>query len=195
MTTDPHLILASTSAYRRELLARLGLPFEVAAPDVDESALPGEHPRDLALRLALAKARAVGAGRPDALVIGSDQVAAHERQTWGKPLERARALAQLREMSGRTIIFHTALCLLDTRSGAHALDCVPTEVGFRDLSAAEIERYVDREQPFHCAGSAKVESLGISLLRHVRGDDPTALIGLPLIALCGMLRAAGVAVP
>ncbi len=191
----PRLVLASTSAYRRELLTRLHLPFEIASPDTDESALPGESPAATAERLSIAKARAVAHRFPDTLIIGSDQVASLESQRFGKPLTRERAIEQLRAMRGRTVTFHTGLCLLDSKSGRYQVCGVPTEVAFRQLSDAEIERYLDKEQPYHCAGSAKSEGLGICLLSSMRGDDPNALIGLPLIALCGMLRNEGVALP
>ena len=191
----PKLILASTSAYRRELLARLQIPFEIATPDVDESALAGESPVATAERLAEAKARAVGACFPNALIIGSDQVAYNADGRFGKPGTRDRAAAQLRAMSGSSIIFHTGLCLLNTATGNVQLRGIPVEVGFRTLNEAEIQRYLDREDALNCAGSAKSEGLGIALMRHLRSDDPNALIGLPLIALCDMLRAEGVAVP
>lgn len=189
------LVLASTSVYRRELLQHLQLPFDTAGPEVDETALPDELPADTANRLAVAKARAVAQIFPDALIIASDQVAYLGKRVFGKPLVRECAIEQLRTMRGQTITFHTALCLLDSASGRVQTCGVPTEVRFRPLSDAEIERYVDREQPFNCAGSAKAEALGISLLEYIRGDDPNALIGLPLIALCGMLRAAGIELP
>jgi septum formation protein len=189
------LVLASTSTYRRELLQRLQLSFEVAAPDVDESALPGEAPAATALRLAEAKARAVARAFPDALIIGSDQVAAVGDECFGKPGTRANARAQLRAMSGREIVFHTGLCLLDSANGAVQTGCVDIHVGFRPLTDAEIESYLDKEDALNCAGSAKSEGLGISLLSYLRGDDPNALIGLPLIALCDMLRKAGLALP
>ncbi|MDQ8021679.1 MAG: Maf family nucleotide pyrophosphatase [Moraxellaceae bacterium] len=191
----PPLVLGSTSVYRRALLERLGLDFAIDRPETDETALPGEAPRATAERLALAKARAVASRHPDSLIIGSDQVAALGEQHFGKPGTVERAVAQLRQMSGRTVVFHTALCLLDSRDGSHQLETVPTEVRFRELDDAEIHRYVAREMPLDCAGSAKSEGLGISLLEHMRGDDPNALIGLPLIALCRMLRRAGVQVP
>ena len=194
-STQRRLVLASTSPYRRELLQRLQLPFEVAAPEVDEAALSGEQPAATALRLAEAKARAVASRFPDALVIGSDQVAAQGDQRYGKPGTRANAVAQLRAMRGREIVFHTGLCLLDAAAGSTNLRCVDIHVGFRDLSDAEIEAYLDKEDALNCAGSAKSEGLGISLLSNLRGDDPNALVGLPLIALCDMLRASGVALP
>lgn len=189
------LVLASTSQYRRELLQRLQIPFEVASPHIDESALAGESPVQTAERLAEAKARAVGGDHAGALIIGSDQVAYLGDRCFGKPLVRERAIEQLRAMRGQTVIFHTAVCLYNTRNGNAPVLAVPTEVRFRDLSDAEIERYVDRERPFHCAGSAKSEGLGIALLEYLRGDDPNALIGLPLIALCALLRAEGYELP
>lgn len=189
------LVLASTSPYRRELLGRLRIPFETAAPLTDESALAGEAPEATALRLAEAKARAVANDFPDALIIGSDQVAAQGSQRYGKPGNRANAVAQLRAMRGREIVFHTGLCLLDAASGMLQARCIDIHVGFRELGDAEIEAYLDKEDALNCAGSAKSEGLGISLLTYLRGDDPNALIGLPLIALCDMLRKAGLALP
>jgi len=189
------VVLASTSPYRRELLARLQIPFETAAPEADESALPGEAPASTALRLAEAKARAVAGRYPDALIIGSDQVAAHGNERFGKPVRRDNAVAQLRQMRGKEVVFHTGLCLLDSASNRVQLSCIDTHVGFRDLSDAEIASYLDREDALNCAGSAKSEGLGISLLSYLRGDDPNALVGLPLIALCGMLRAEGLHLP
>ena len=186
------LVLASTPPYRQELLSRLGLPFTVANPRTDETPLPGEAPEALALRLAEAKARAVAADYPDALIIGSDQVAIAGDRIYGKPGDHERAVAQLRALSGQTVNFYTALCLFDSASGATQLRGVPTLVTFRTLSDDEIERYLRREQPYNCAGAAKSEGLGIALLQSLRGDDPNALIGLPLIALCDMLRQAGV---
>ena len=189
------VVLASTSPYRRELLARLQIPFETAAPETDESALPGEAPASTALRLAEAKARAVAGRYPDALIIGSDQVAAHGNERFGKPGRRENAIAQLHLMRGKEVVFHTGLCLLDSASNRVQLSCVDTHVGFRDLSDAEIASYLDKEDALNCAGSAKSEGLGISLLSYLRGDDPNALVGLPLIALCGMLRAEGLHLP
>lgn len=189
------LVLASTSAYRRELLQRFGLPFEVARPDIDESPLPGEHPRSTAERLAIEKARAVAGNFADALIIGSDQVAAMGDIRFGKPGTVERAVAQLKQMSGQTVIFHTALALLNTQTGAAQIDVVPTKVRFRTLSDDEIVRYVEKERPLDCAGSAKSEGLGITLLDALSGDDPNALVGLPLIALARMLRHEGVALP
>ena len=189
------LVLASTSAYRRELLKRFGLPFEIARPDIDESPLPGEPPRTTAERLAIGKARAVAGQFDNALIIGSDQVASMGDQRFGKPGTVERAVAQLRAMSGRTVIFDTALAVLNTRSGHFQLETVPTEVRFRPLSDDEIVRYVDRERPLDCAGSAKSEGLGITLLDALSGNDPNALVGLPLIALARMLRNEGLALP
>lgn len=189
------LVLASTSAYRRELLQRFDLPFEVARPDIDESPLPGEHPKSTAERLAIEKARAVAGNFADALIIGSDQVAAMGDIRFGKPGTVERAVAQLKQMSGQTVIFHTALALLNTTTGEAQIDVVPTEVRFRTLSDDEIVRYVEKERPLDCAGSAKSEGLGITLLDALSGDDPNALVGLPLIALARMLRHEGVALP
>ncbi|HRH71518.1 nucleoside triphosphate pyrophosphatase [Zoogloea sp.] len=189
------LVLASTSAYRRELLTRFGLPFEIARPDIDESPLPGEAPRATAERLAIEKAKAVATQFSDALIIGSDQVASLGSQRFGKPGTVVRAVAQLRSMSGQTVIFDTALAVLNTRSGHIQADVVPTEVRFRALSDDEIVRYVEREQPLDCAGSAKSEGLGITLLDALSGDDPNALVGLPLIALARMLRNEGLTLP
>ena len=191
----PRIVLASTSTYRRELLTRLQVPFEIASPETDESALPGEAPAATAERLSLAKARAVASSFPDALIIGSDQVAFLEDRRFGKPLTRDRAIEQLRFMRGHTVTFHTGICLLNSATGQSQIRGVSTEVAFRPLSDAEIERYLDKEHPYHCAGSAKSEGLGIALLSSMRGDDPNALIGLPLIVLCEMLRAEGVALP
>ncbi|MGL4407669.1 nucleoside triphosphate pyrophosphatase [Zoogloea sp.] len=189
------IVLASTSVYRRELLQRFGLPFETARPDIDESPLPDESPRATAERLAIEKARAVADQFPDALIIGSDQVAYMDEMRFGKPGTVERAVAQLSAMSGRSVIFHTALALLNTRTGQYQLEGVPTEVRFRTLSQEEIVRYVDKERPLDCAGSAKSEGLGITLLDALAGEDPNALVGLPLIALARMLRHEGVALP
>ena len=192
----PALVLASASAYRRELLLRLGLVFTQIAPAVDESALPNEFPTQTALRLAEAKARAVAnqAG-PNVLVIGSDQVAELDGQPIGKPLTHRNAVHQLRLLSGKTANFHTALVLLNAGNGRMQAEVVSTAVRFRPLSAARIERYLQREQPYDCAGSAKVEGLGIALLESVETTDSTALIGLPLIALVSMLQSEGMEVP
>jgi septum formation protein len=187
----PRLILASTSRYRQELLARLRLPFTVEAPDVDESRQAGETPAALAQRLALAKARAVAERHPDALVIGSDQVADLDGEPIGKPGTHQRSLAQLRSLSGRSVTFHTAVAVLRLTIGYEAQALVPVVVRVRRLDEAEIARYLDAEQPYDCAGSAKSETLGIALLDAIESDDPTALIGLPLIRTCAMLRAGG----
>ncbi|MEO5796579.1 MAG: Maf family nucleotide pyrophosphatase [Rhodoferax sp.] len=186
------LVLGSTSRYRRELLERLRIPFEVAAPDVDETPLPGELPQDLALRLSLAKARAVATRFPQAIVIGSDQVADLHGEPLGKPGNHANAVAQLRRMRGHTVVFQTALSVVCLETGFAQSALAPVQVLFRDLSDAEIEAYLRAEQPYDCAGSAKSEGLGISLLDSIYSDDPTALIGLPLIRTCQLLRAAGV---
>ncbi len=188
------LVLASTSRYRRELLERLRLPFDVARPEADETPLPGEAPAALAARLAHAKAAAVAALAPGAWVIGSDQVAELDGAPLGKPGGREAAIAQLASMSGRTIAFHTAVCLLRAGDAPHAAEDV-TRVRFRRLERAEIERYVDAEQPFDCAGSFKSEGLGIALFDAIESSDPTALVGLPLIATARLLRQAGFALP
>ena len=186
------LILASTSRYRRELLNRLHLPFDLQPPEVDETALPGETPRELAERLALEKARAVAARFPEAVVIGSDQVADLAGEALGKPGDHARATAQLRKMRGQTLIFQTAVAVVCQATGFVERDLAPVRVVFRDLSDAAIEQYLRAEQPYDCAGSAKSEGLGIALLSAIDSDDPTALVGLPLIRTCRMLRSAGV---
>jgi septum formation protein len=186
------VVLGSTSRYRRELLERLRLPFTVAAPNVDETPWPGETPKDLALRLALAKARVVAAAHPDAVVIGSDQVADLAGQPLGKPGEHARAVSQLRQMRGQTVIFQTALAVVCLATGFEQVDLAAVRVVFRDLSDDEIEAYLLAEKPYDCAGSAKSEGLGITLLESIDNDDPTALIGLPLIRTSRLLRLAGV---
>ena len=185
------LVLASTSAYRRELLARLRLPFEVAAPHVDETPRAGELPAQTALRLAQEKARAVAARFAQALVIGSDQVAELEGERLDKPGGHERARAQLQLLSGRAAVFHTAVALLNSGTGRMQVRVVATRVRFRQLGAAQIESYLLAEQPYDCAGAAKSEGLGIALIEAIQGDDPTALIGLPLIALTDMLTAEG----
>ncbi|MCW5649672.1 MAG: septum formation inhibitor Maf [Ramlibacter sp.] len=194
MNQDPPrpLILGSTSRYRHELLSRLRIPFETAAPEVDETPLPGEAPPTLARRLALAKARAVAAKFPHAVVIGSDQVADLSGEPLGKPGNHERATAQLRRMRGHTVIFQTAVAVVCQDSGFEELALAPVEVRFRDLSDAEIEAYLQAEQPYDCAGSAKSEGLGIALLEAIVSDDPTTLVGLPLIRTSRMIRAAGV---
>jgi len=194
-STPLRLILASSSAYRKELLSRLRLPFEVAIPDLDESPLPGEPPGATALRLAQAKAQAVLERFPGSLVIGSDQVATLDGAQIGKPGNHDKALRQLQTMRGREVIFHTALCLLDGRQAVAAaqVEDIQTIVTVRDLPDAELDAYLRIEQPYDCAGSARNEGLGIAILESINTTDPTALTGLPLIALTGMLRRAGVA--
>jgi septum formation protein len=191
MSDSRRLILASTSVYRRQLLARLGIPFESAAPQVDEAALENEAPGETAFRLAKAKARAVSPAHPDALIVGSDQVASCEGRRLDKPGSHANAVAQLTWLSGRSADFDTAVCLLDARAGRVAARVVTCRVTFRPLSAARIEAYLRREQPYDCAGSAKAEGLGIALIASIETQDPTALIGLPLIALTGLLEEFG----
>jgi septum formation protein len=189
-----NLVLASTSVYRRELLGRLGLPFVTAAPDIDESPRNGESPRQLVLRLAEAKARAVAPQHPDALIIGSDQVAAVAGRILGKPGGHEQAAAQLRFASGKRLDFLTGLCLLNASSGAAQVEVVPVTVVFRPLDERQIENYLRRDKPYHCAGSFKSESLGVALCERIDCDDPNALIGLPLIRLIHMLDNEGVAV-
>jgi septum formation protein len=191
MTQEPRLILASTSRYRLELLERLRLPFEAHSPDTDETPLPGEAPAALAERLALAKARALVHRFPDAVIIGADQVADVDGTAIGKPGDHQRAVEQLRAMSGRTIVFQTALAVVRAATGFAQVQRAPVSVRFRTLSDAEIEFYLRTEQPYDCAGSAKCETLGIALLDAIDSDDPTALIGLPLIRTAALLRAAG----
>ena len=183
-----NLILASTSPFRRELLARLGLSFDVANPQTDETALPGETPEEIAMRLSEAKARAVVETHPDALIIGSDQVATVDGKIYGKPGTHERAVEQLRALSGKTVNFFTGLCLLNARTGEEQVRGVPTLVTFRQLSDQEIENYLSREPAYNCAGSAKSEGLGIAIIAKMEGEDPNALIGLPLIALCDFLN-------
>ncbi len=188
---QPPLVLGSTSPYRRALLARLRLQFSVSAPQVDETPQPGELPAALAARLALAKAREVAARHPQAVVIGADQVADLDGTPLGKPGSHAGAVAQLRAMRGRSVLFHSAVAVLRPATGFEALQVAPVVVRLRPLDDAEIERYLALEQPFDCAGSAKCEALGITLLERIDSDDPTALEGLPLIRTCALLRAAG----
>jgi len=187
--THPTLVLASTSPYRRDLLQRLGLPFLVAAPEVDEARQPHEPPEALVTRLAEAKARAVAAEYPQALIIGSDQVACVEEEILGKPGNREMALAQLTQAVNKAVTFHTGLCLLNSATGRAQVCQEPFRVKFRALTQAQIAAYVDREQPFNCAGSFKSEGLGIALFERLEGDDPSALVGLPLIRLVAMLAA------
>jgi septum formation protein len=192
MSDVPALILASTSRYRYELLSRLRLPFDVRSPEVDERPFAGELPAALAQRLALAKARAVAARHAQAVVIGSDQVADLEGTSIGKPGTHDRAVAQLRAMSGRSVVFQTAVAVVCHASGFTGEALVPVRVRFRPLTDADIERYLRAEQPYDCAGSAKSETLGIALLEAIESDDPTALVGLPLIKTCALLRQAGI---
>jgi septum formation protein len=194
-TTRPHqrqLILGSTSIYRAELLGRLRLPFLCERPEVDESPFPGEAPSAIARRLALAKAHNVAQRFPDAVVIGSDQVADLAGMPLGKPGTHERAVAQLQRMRGHTVVFHTAVAVVCVSSGFEEVDLAPVSVLFRDLDDADIQHYLQTEQPYDCAGSAKSEGLGIALLERIDSDDPTSLVGLPLIRTCRMLRAAGV---
>jgi septum formation protein len=185
------LVLASTSRYRRALLERLGVPFEVMPPDVDETPLPGEAPAAMALRLAEAKARSVAARLPHALVIGSDQVANLNGRPIGKPGDHPRAFAQLQALSGRSVVFHTGVAVCDAASGRCRSVLVDVTSTFRVLSDPEIEAYLQRERPYECAGAVKSEALGIALFTRIASDDPTALIGLPLIAVVDLLRAEG----
>ncbi len=193
MNSQP-LVLASTSIYRSQLLSTLQIPFQTAAPDVDEAPLPGESAEQTSWRLAQVKAEVVARRFPDALIIGSDQVALLEGKQIGKPLNHDNAVIQLRSMRGKTVTFYTALSLLNAASGEMQTDVAVTKVTFRDLSDDAIERYLRKEQPYHCAGSAKSEGLGIALISGIQGDDPNALIGLPLILLVGMLEKQGVTV-
>lgn len=195
MNASPTLVLASGSRYRRELLGRLGLPFTCDSPDIDESARPGEAPPDLALRLAREKALAVIPRHPGTLVIGSDQVADCDGVRLGKPGTTERAIAQLHAASGRRVTFWTGLALANAGTGRIHATLVRCDVDFRNLTDDEIRRYVDLEQPLDCAGSFKSEGLGVVLFRRLVTDDPTSLVGLPLIALCDMLRAEGVTLP
>lgn len=192
--TQRQLLLGSTSPYRRDLLARLRIPFEVAAPEVDETAYPNETPKQLACRLAMAKARAVAARFPSHVVIGSDQVADLDGLALGKPGDHARAVLQLQQMRGQTVVFQTAVAVVCRESGFAQMDLAQVQVKFRDLSDAQIEAYLLAEMPYDCAGSAKSEGLGIALLERIDNDDPSALVGLPLIRTCRMLEAAGVRV-
>ena len=182
------LILGSSSIYRRDLLQRLALPFTSVSPDIDETPLDGEATIATALRLAAAKARTLASQYPHALIIASDQVADLDGALLGKPGNHDNAVRQLQAMRGKRVVFHTALCLLDAASGRQQLESVPTTVYFREITDAEIEHYLRQEQPYDCTGSAKIESLGVALVRKIESDDPTALIGLPLIALVSMLR-------
>lgn len=190
--THPQLILASSSVYRHELLQRLQIPFDTIAPHVDETPLAGEAPEETALRLAQVKARKIGAEHGEALIIGCDQVATLDGEQLGKPLIHENAVKQLRKMRGRRVTFHSALCLYNARTENMQAQVVPYEVEFRQLSDDQIENYLNKEQPYHCAGSAKSEGLGIALIAGMYGSDPNALIGLPLIALINLLQNEGV---
>ena len=191
----PPIVLASSSSYRRELLTRLQLPFTCHSPDIDESPLTHEAPHALVQRLALNKARALAEHYPQHIIIGSDQVAVLDEQIIGKPLHAAGATQQLSAASGRSVVFLTGLAVLDTRTNIEQVDLVPFTVHFRSLSAAQIQRYIELEQPFDCAGSFKSEGLGVSLFQSTEGSDATSLVGLPLIRLCDMLNACEIAVP
>jgi septum formation protein len=194
MAQTRRLVLASTSPYRRSLLDRLGLAFETASPRFEESELPGESPATTALRLSVGKAQSLARNFPDALIIGADQVASSEGARLGKPMDHANAVRQLKALSGKAARFDTAVSLLDSREGELQSRVVACEVEFRKLDERRIEAYLRREQPYDCAGSAKAEGLGIALIERIATDDPTSLIGLPLIALTGMLERAGLPV-
>ncbi len=189
------IVLGSTSVYRRAILEKLHLPFQTAAPNIDETRLADESAEDMVKRLSLQKAQAIVASHSEALIIGSDQCAVLDEQILGKPGDHENAVAQLTASSNRTVHFLTGLCLYDARNGDYQLDCIPYEVAFRALTADEIEAYLRQEQPYNCAGSFKSEGFGISLFKHMRGDDPNALIGLPLIRLAEMLRQHGFSIP
>jgi len=191
---NKNLILASSSPFRRELLTHLQIPFSWLSPDVDETPLPNELPQETALRLAQVKARKIGESHTDALIIGCDQVATIDNQQLGKPLTHDNATRQLRLMRGREVTFHSALCLYNPATQNMQAQVVPYIVQFRNLTDAQIENYLTKEQPYHCAGSAKSEGLGIAIIEKMTGDDPNALIGLPLIALVSMLQNEGLAV-
>ena len=189
------LVLASTSPFRREILEKLGLPFHTAAPDIDETRLNGESPESLVTRLAEGKARAVAEDWPDALIIGSDQVACVDGRILGKPGNRQNAIRQLSQAAGKTVTFHTGLCLFNSASQRMQVSCEPFRVHFRQLNEQQIARYLDHEQPFNCAGSFKSEGMGITLFKKLEGDDTNTLIGLPLIRLVEMLGKEGVELP
>ena len=192
---NPRLILGSTSPFRCDLLKKLGIPFTTAAPDIDEQSLQNELPAELVSRLALAKAVAVATHHPNALIIGSDQVASIDQQILGKPGNRENAIGQLLAASGKRVTFYTGLCLLNSANGHKQVTCETFHVHFRNLTHTQIERYVDQEAPYNCAGSFKSEGLGISLFERLEGDDPNSLIGLPLIQLVSMLGNEGIQVP
>jgi septum formation protein len=194
MSNTPEIILGSTSIYRKELLERLMIPFRVEAPDIDESPRPGESPQELVARLSAEKARSVARSNPGSLVIGSDQVAVHDGVIVGKPHTHERAMEMLRTANGRKVMLYTGLALVDADSGEEQVEVVPFEVVFRKLTDQQLENYLLKEQPYHCAGSVKSEGLGIALLERFEGEDPNTLIGLPLIRLVRMLEHFGVAV-
>jgi septum formation protein len=194
MRSEPELILGSTSIYRRELLERLKIPFRVEAPDIDETPLANETPQQLVARLSLEKARSVAANNPASLVIGSDQVAVHVDRIVGKPHTHDKALQQLRQANGKKIMLYTGLSLVNADSGEAQTEVIPFQVVFRKLSEQQLESYLLKEQPYHCAGSVKSEGLGIALLERFEGEDPNTLIGLPLIRLIRMLENFGVTV-
>ena len=188
------IVLASSSSSRKALLSRLGLPFETATPDIDEQRLPGESPREMVMRLSHEKALALAHSYADALIIGSDQCAVINKTILGKPGNFERAFTQLKQASGQVVVFHTGLCLLESNTLENQIDDITFEVRFRNLSDQQISRYLNRDKPFHCAGSFKAESLGVALFERMQGRDPNALIGLPLIRLVSMLQQAGVEV-
>ena len=194
MSTQPELILGSTSIYRRELLERLKIPFRVEAPDIDETPLENETPQQLVERLSIEKARTVAANNPGSLVIGSDQVAVHDGKIVGKPLTHDKAMQQLREANGKEIVLYTGLSLFKADTGESQTEVIPFHVVFRRLTEEQLENYLHKEQPYHCAGSVKSEGLGIALLERFDGEDPNTLIGLPLIRLIRMLEHFGVSV-
>jgi len=194
-TNAPQIVLGSTSPFRRNLLNRLGISFTVSAPDIDEQSLPNETPTELVSRLAFEKAEAVGVHHPNALIIGSDQVACINQQILGKPGNRENAIVQLMAASGKRVTFYTGLCLLNTSNGQQQITCETFHVHFRNLGRNQIERYLDQEEPYNCAGSFKSEGLGIALFERLEGDDPNTLIGLPLIRLVSMLQNEGIQVP
>lgn len=194
-TAQTHLVLGSSSPFRQQLLQTLGLEFSTCSPDIDETPLPGEAPKDLVARLALEKAKAVAAQHPDALIIASDQVSVLKNTINGKPGNLENATQQLKSSSGETVTFYTSLCLYDARDGSYQLDVVPFKVHFRHLTDEKIGRYLAKEQPFNCAGAFKSEGLGISLFEKLEGDDPNSLIGLPLIRLVSFLEQKGIRIP
>jgi septum formation protein len=194
MSTQPELILGSTSIYRRELLERLKIPFRVEAPDIDETPLKNETPQQLVERLSIEKARTVAANNPGSMVIGSDQVAVHDGKIVGKPLTHDRAMQQLREANGKEIVLYTGLSLVNADSGESLTEVIPFHVVFRKLTEEQLENYLHKEQPYHCAGSVKSEGLGIALLERFDGEDPNTLIGLPLIRLIRMLEHFGISI-